>query len=457
MFKHLATAWERSTAKTKSPGDEPGNVPQRTELRETVQAMAQQASDIGKEAAEVRGQLEESQQVFRDLDVIVKDVASGIGQVQEAQSSIRTRSQVSLRAVGRARDEALRVGAEVSDVVIGLKEVSQAAASITQIALQTRLVAFNANVEAKRAGEAGRGFAVVAEAVRDLAAQVEQSSKQVAASIGTLGRRIDTLAVEMATDRAGSDVKQGTFHLALAEVQEAVATILQGAEESVETCRSLSDRQTAMDTGIAKSSQRIDNTMRRSDSFLTVSERLIELAAQCDVETDDTQFINIAVSVAKRISGSLEQALQESRIGPMDLFDEQYTPIKGTNPQQFSTRFNKLTDELLPHLQEPVLASNSRIVFCIASDRNGYISTHNRQYCQPQRGDLTWDTANSRYRRLFNDRTGLASSQNQRPFLLQTYRRDMGGGRFIVMKEASAPIWVGEKHWGGLRVAFVFE
>ena len=63
-----------------------------------------------------------------------------------------------------------------------------------------------------------------------------------------------------------------------------------------------------------------------------------------------------------------------------------------------------------------------------------------KRYSQPQRGDLAWDTANSRYRRIFNDRTGLASARNQRPFLLQTYRRDMGGGRFVVMKEVAAPI-----------------
>ena len=97
------------------------------------------------------------------------------------------------------------------------------------------------------------------------------------------------------------------------------------------------------------------------------------------------------------------------------------------------------------------------MVFCIAVDRNGYVPTHNKKYCQPQRpGDLVWNTANSRYRRIFNDRTGLASARNQRPFLLQTYRRDMGGGKFVLLKEASAPIVVGGRHWGGLRLAFNF-
>jgi methyl-accepting chemotaxis protein len=32
----------------------------------------------------------------------------------------------------------------------------------------------------------------------------------------------------------------------------------------------------------------------------------------------------------------------------------------------------------------------------------------------------------------------------------------MGGGNFVVMKEAAAPIVVDGRHWGGLRLAFRF-
>ena len=92
-----------------------------------------------------------------------------------------------------------------------------------------------------------------------------------------------------------------------------------------------------------------------------------------------------------------------------------------------------------------------------AVDRNGYIPCHNQAYNHPQRaGDTAWNTAHCRNRRIFADRTGLASARNQRPFLLQTYRRDMGGGNYVVMKEVAAPITVAGRHWGGLRLAFKF-
>ena len=153
---------------------------------------------------------------------------------------------------------------------------------------------------------------------------------------------------------------------------------------------------------------------------------------------------------------TFKRALHNRAISLANLFDEAYQPIPNTRPAQHTTRFVDLADRLLPPVQEPVLASSPKVVYCITVDRNGYVATHNRAYSQPQRGDLAWDTANSRYRRIFNDRTGLASARNQRPFLLQTYRRDMGGGIFVVMKEAAAPITVQGRHWGGVRLAFKF-
>jgi methyl-accepting chemotaxis protein len=37
---------------------------------------------------------------------------------------------------------------------------------------------------------------------------------------------------------------------------------------------------------------------------------------------------------------------------------------------------------------------------------------------------------------------------------VQTYRRDMGGGQFVLMKDASAPINVNGRHWGGFRMGY---
>lgn len=49
---------------------------------------------------------------------------------------------------------------------------------------------------------------------------------------------------------------------------------------------------------------------------------------------------------------------------------------------------------------------------------------------------------------------GLKAGRNTESFLLQVYRRDMGGGEFKMMKDLSAPIFIKGQHWGGLRLAY---
>jgi methyl-accepting chemotaxis protein len=250
--------------------------------------------------------------------------------------------------------------------------------------------------------------------------------------------------------------QSGRFQTALTNVQAAVAGIGEAAGRSAAICEGLDTQMSRIAGEIERTTGSLDVAMKRSETFLDVSERLIELVAECEIETEDTPYIRAAVEAAADIGGRLEQAIANGEIAEAQLFDEDYRPIVGSQPPQFTTRFVDLADRLFPTVQETVLQIGPKAVFCIAVDRNGYVPTHNRAYNRPQRGDLAWDTANSRYRRIFNDRTGLASARSQRPFLLQTYRRDMGGGQHAVMKEASAPIMVGGRHWGGLRLAFRF-
>lgn len=168
----------------------------------------------------------------------------------------------------------------------------------------------------------------------------------------------------------------------------------------------------------------------------------------------DQPLIDIVTTAASRVAGLFEDALRTGRITEDALFDEDYAPIAGSNPQQHMTRFVSLTDAVLPDLQEPILTQDPRIVFCAAIDRNGYLPTHNLRYNKPQGPDPVWNAANCRNRRIFGDRTGLMAGRNTQPFVVQSYLRDMGGGNFVLMKDLSAPVRVRGRHWGGFRMGY---
>ena len=420
-----------------------------------VSTISERASNLGREAAEVRGVLDDTQKVASAQAAAVQALAQQLQQVVSAQAAIAQEVEQGLKSVAQVGDAVQAVGSEVNGIVDTLHQVSDAALQITQVALQTRLVAFNASVEAKRAGEAGRGFAVVADAVKDLAGKVEASSKAIMGTVSQLDSRIDTLSREVS--RQGPPEHHGAVHRALGVVQEGVLRIQRASESSRDVCSGLDGQMGVIEGEMRRTTSALDSALKRTETFLRISEGLIEAVAECGVETSDTPFIRGAQHAAAQISKLLEDAVRTRSISLQDLFDENYTAVPGSDPAQHLTRFCALADRLFPQVQEKALTLSDKVVYCIAVDRNGYVACHNQTYNQPQRaGDTVWNTAHCRNRRIFNDRTGLASARNQRPFLLQTYRRDMGGGQFVLMKEAAAPITVNGRHWGGLRLAFKF-
>ncbi len=173
------------------------------------------------------------------------------------------------------------------------------------------------------------------------------------------------------------------------------------------------------------------------------------------IRDENTEFVTRAMEAGKALTKIFEDGVRGGAIGIADMFDENYVEIPGTNPLQHRTRILDWADRALPPFQEAFLLKDPRMVFCVMIDRNGYLPVHNKVYSHPQRpGDVAWNTANSRTRRIFNDSAGLAAGRNVRSYLIQSYARDMGNGKTVMMREIDVPIRVQGRHWGGFRTAY---
>jgi methyl-accepting chemotaxis protein len=173
------------------------------------------------------------------------------------------------------------------------------------------------------------------------------------------------------------------------------------------------------------------------------------------IHDENTDLVTRAMEAGVQLRQIFEQAVSSGAVSIDALFDTDYVEISGTNPLQHRTRILDWADRALPSFQEAFLAKDPRMVFCVAIDRNGYLPVHNKIYSHPQRpGDVAWNTAHSRNRRIFNDTAGLAAGRNQRTYLIQSYARDMGNGVTVMMREIDVPIRVQGRHWGGFRTAY---
>jgi methyl-accepting chemotaxis protein len=457
--------------------------PAQTDHDSVVRTLAREAGALSVELADVAGHIDDvsarsqrQSQAFQGLSAAATDLAAAnqrIGTVAgKAEAVARTANDdmtESRSTIDSALAEIRRLAAGVAGFetkLAGLRgaldRVAKVAQGIDAIARQTNLLALNATIEAARAGEAGRGFAVVAGEVKALAKQTSEATSQIDATLRQLNEQTAELiaaslqraqAVQTGTSAIGQVIE--AVGRALHDMSGEVRQIVEATGDIQARCATLTGGFDEMSGGVADSSANLKDARDRVNKLLSLGERFVLLTAEAGVETPDTPYIRLVGETAQRIGALFTAAVERGEIGLADLFDTSYVPVAGSNPAQVTTRFTNFTDRVLPAIQEPILAADEAVVLCAAVDRNGYLPTHNAKFSQPQRpGDLAWNTANCRNRRIFDDRTGLSAGRNTAPFLLQTYRRDMGGGQFVLMKDCSAPIMVQGRHWGGLRLAY---
>jgi methyl-accepting chemotaxis protein len=360
-------------------------------------------------------------------------------------------------------NSAVESAQKLERLVTTLDNVGTIAKTIESIAANTNLLALNATIEAARAGEAGRGFAVVAREVKSLSNQSKEASVNIQSTLTALSREIDELKTSsnqtiemsrtMSSELSGQSKSMTEIVVAFEQIKSVIESVSSSAETIELKSQTLRQDLSDLSYGVKTLDGKLHDGATRLDRVSYIGEEIMQLVVNAGAIGVDKPIIDKAIHGAEQISRIFEEALQRNEINQESLFDKNYVQIRDTNPQQFMTSFLALTDKYLPNIQEEILGSNDRIFFCAAVDQNGYLPTHNKKFSQPQRrNEIEWNTANCRNRRIFNDRVGQRAGKNSNGVLVQAYRRDMGNGEYVMMKDISCPIFVNGRHWGGLRI-----
>jgi methyl-accepting chemotaxis protein len=362
-------------------------------------------------------------------------------------------------------DSTQRIERQLPGLQGSLEKVGNATKEIETIARATNMLALNATIEAARAGEAGRGFTVVANEVKDLSRRTSEMVKTIQGTVAELRSQITALITESgAATGAAAAAQEGTGAIgeAISGIDEVcasmsamaagIADMSEGAEENRRYCSQVVSeiRQIAENEALSKADA--EQVSAATYQLLESGEELIEMLAEAGVETKDTPYIRVVQATAAEMTALLEQAIDRGEIGLDTMFDENYQEIPNVRPERYTTKWLPLVEKLAPPVVEPKLEISPDVVLCTVTDRNGYMPVHNKQYSQPPREDPAWNMANSRHRMRFYDRTALRCGKSTKPFLVQTFRRNLGNGQFQVLKDISSPIFLKGKLWGNVRM-----
>lgn len=166
------------------------------DINNAVYGLAQGATSM---AENVQDTNDLTQNIGNSVNEVLSSAHSNIDMADAVyQNSIDVQHQLEhLKEEDKETDaKAGEVQDSVNETARVVDEISTAAEAIISIASQTNLLALNASIEAARAGEAGKGFAVVADSIKDLAAQSNESAKEITdmlTRISTLSEQNKTL------------------------------------------------------------------------------------------------------------------------------------------------------------------------------------------------------------------------------------------------------------------------
>jgi len=440
----------------------------------SAEALEEMASQVTSGSNSQRDAAEAASQATEEMIANIQNIADNAQLAADNAENSRALSNDGAEKAEFAASEIERIAQAFEDSAISIKLLGERtqlingiASSISNIANQTNLLALNAAIEAARAGESGRGFAVVADEVRKLAEHTSLATKEISTVISSIQEDTATAINQV---QSGTTLAHNGTGLArnvadtLNLINQSSQTVLEkssfiaGAITEQTIASSLVGKKMLNILELAESNSGIvQNVLGQSTHLRNLATNLKEIETvfklgelgKMGLETH-ARTPAVVQAAAREIEKVLENAIASKRISEGDLFDEKYERIPDVEPPKYHTRFDKLTDELFPKIQEAVLQQHPEFVYAGAVDRNGYFPTHNKKFSAAPTGDLKKDTLHSRSKRIFNDPVGKRCGNHNLPFLLQTYRRDTGE----VMHDVSTPIMVRGKQWGGFRIGY---
>jgi methyl-accepting chemotaxis protein len=198
----------------------------------------------------------------------------------------------------------------------------------------------------------------------------------------------------------------------------------------------------------------LEEAQDRLSRLELLSNEMLDRLASSGIAIDDTPFIHFAQASMREIQAEIEAGIARGEVGEDEVFDFDYRAMPGTDPVQYEVRFCDFADRRIRPMLDRLMAREPRLIAAALTDINGYLPTHISERSQPQSGDPEWNAQYCRNRRNFIDDITRRAIASTKEAMLATYGMDLGGGKYLPVKNVFVPLFIRGRRYGNFEMAY---
>ncbi|MBF0313414.1 MAG: MCP four helix bundle domain-containing protein [Oligoflexia bacterium] len=170
-----------------------------TQVGSASQEVSSGSQQVSQASSEQASSIEETSAALEEMNGQINnnlENAKSALELSEKVVGISEEAKAAMEQLQRAMHEILKSNEKIEQLVKVIDNIGEKTEIMDEIVFQTKLLSFNASVEAERAGEHGRGFAVVAQEVGNLAQMSGKAAQEIAQIVKDSIRQAEAVSNE---------------------------------------------------------------------------------------------------------------------------------------------------------------------------------------------------------------------------------------------------------------------